>query len=575
MGPRPIISFALAGLLLAGLLIPAPRTADLALINGTLWTVDEKLPRAEALAAKGDFIIAVGKNSEIKKYIGPETQVIDLKGNFALPGFNDTHVHFQSAGALLLGVNLLDVSDAESFATRIRQATERLPAGSWITGGEWGAYEQWALGSAGAERSKAKEPFKPSKHLIDSFTGNHPVLVNRFDRKVYLANSLALKLAGIDGKTPDPPGGAIERDENGEPTGILTGSAAELVRKVIPPPSRALLLAQAHRALEELRRHGVTSVHDMSPPNQLDIYQELIERGQLTVRINYRPTLDKWQSLADIGIKAGFGSHMMRLGALKGFVDGIMGNSTALFFEPYEHDPGNSGRLREMMLPEGNMERLVLAADRAGLQVTVHAIGDKANRIILDIFEKAIRENGPRDRRFRVVHAQVVHPDDLPRFGKLGLIAEVQPYHAIDDMRWMEERIGRRARYAYAFRSLTEAGAVLAFGSDWPGTNASYYPVNPLLGIYAAVTRQTIKGEPAGGWFPEERLSIEEAIKCYTLNPAYAGFEEKTKGSLTAGKLADLVVLSKNILNIPPRQLLETEVLYTILGGKIVYQKGR
>ena len=300
------------------------------------------------------------------------------------------------------------------------------------------------------------------------------------------------------------------------------------------------------------------------------------------MRVWARMWLSEWENVQEyIRVyrlplaSGGWGDQYIRLGGLKAWVDGIMGNSTALFFEPYLHQPDNTGRPRDVMFPEGNLERLIKGADLAGFTVTVHAIGDKANRILLDTYERVFAENPARDRRFRVVHAQVVHPADFPRFGALGLIAEVQPYHCIDDMRWMEERIGHeRARGAYAFRSLLEAGATLSFGSDWPGTNASYYPINPLLGIYAAVTRQTLKGEPPGGWFPDQRLSVEEAVRFFTLNNAHAAFEENIKGSIKEGKLADLVVLDRDIFTQPPQELLDTQVLFTIFDGRIIYEKG-
>jgi hypothetical protein len=276
--------------------------------------------------------------------------------------------------------------------------------------------------------------------------------------------------------------------------------------------------------------------------------------------------------------RVGWGDEWIKLGAVKGHIDGIMGTSTARFFQPYSNDPTNRGKWRPLMVDEkgdfveGKFLKYMLDADSWKLQITVHAIGDEANHVLLDYLEELNKHNGPRDRRFRLVHAQVLAPDDFKRLGKLGVVAEVQPYHLSDDMRWMEERIGReRCKGAYAFKSIEESGAVLCFGTDWPGTSASEYPINPLLGLYAAVTRQTISGDPAGGWFPEQRISIEHAIRAYTYNTAYANFEEKAKGSIEVGKLADIVVLDKNLLSIPPREMLDAKVVYTIVGGKIVY----
>ncbi len=559
--------------------------AELVLTNARVWTVEDGQPEATAVAIRGQHIIKVGTYSQVRPVIREGyTRILNLEGKLVLPGFIDNHVHFAAAGRLLLGLNLLDVNEPVAFRTRVTEAAGRLPAGAWLVGGNWGAYAQWAQGSAGAEAPKGDvKEFLPGKALIDTVTGDHPALISRFDQQLHLANTLALKAAGITRDTEDPENGEILRDENGEPTGLLRGTAAELVRKVIPPPSKEQRLAEARRALEEARRWGVTTMHDNTADfEQLELLQELQKSGQLTSRIWARMWLSEWEKVRDYirlyripPAKGGWGSQYIRLGGLKAWVDGIMGNSSALFDEPYDHQPENSGRLRDVMFPEGNLYRLIQGADLAGFTVTVHAIGDKANRILLDTYAQVFKENPARDRRFRVVHAQVVHPDDFKRFGALGLIAEVQPYHCIDDMRWMEERIGQRARTAYAFRTLKENGAVLSFGTDWPGTQAAYYPINPLLGIYAAVTRQTVTGQPEGGWFPQERISMEEAIHYYTLNNAYATFEESIKGSIKEGKLADLVVLDRDILSLPPQELLKAQVVYTLLDGKIVYERGK
>ena len=354
-----------------------------------------------------------------------------------------------------------------------------------------------------------------------------------------------------------------------------------LFSKIIPRRfSRERRLRQTKNALAEIRKYGVTNVSDMSDDEQLEIYHELHTAGELTVRIHFRPGLDRWKQMADHEVKVGAGDAWIRLGALKGHIDGIMGNSTARFFAPYSNDANNRGRWRPLMVNaegkfvEGKFLKYMLDADRAGLQLTVHAIGDEANHLLLDYLEELNKQNGKRDRRFRLVHAQVIAPADFERLGRLGVVAEVQPFHLSDDMRWMEERIGReRCRGAYAFKSIQDGGAVLSFGTDWPGTSASEYPINPMLGLYAAVTRQTVKGDPAGGWFPEQRISIQDAIRAYTYNTAYANFEEKIKGSIEPGKLADLAVLSKNLLRIEAREILNTEVLYTIVGGSVVYRR--
>jgi len=570
----------------SGSAIPA-RPAHIVLLNARVWTLEEDQPTAEAVAIRGQRIIRVGTNQEVRQLVAEGyTRIINLRGKLVLPGFIDNHTHFAAAGRLLLGLNLLEVNEPNAFRQRVQEAAARLPAGAWLVGGDWGAYAQWAQGSTGRQVVPFQGPqaeFLPTKDLIDPVTGDHPALISRYDHQLHLANSLALQAAGITRDTPDPDDGEIVRDDAGEPNGLLRGAAYKLVEEVIPPPSREQRLAEARRALEEARRWGVTSIHDnVADLDQLDLFRDLQKAEELTTRVWARLELSQWEQAQEYirlyripAASGGWGDQYIRLGGLKAWVDGIMGNSTALFFEPYNHQPDNYGALRPVMFPEGNLYRLIQEADLAGFTVTVHAIGDRANRILLDTYERVFSENPERDRRFRVVHAQVVSPEDFPRFGQLGLIAEVQPYHCIDDMRWMEERIGpERARGAYAFRSLLNGGATLSFGSDWPGTNASYYPINPLLGIYAAVTRQTLKGQPAGGWFPEQRVSIEEAIRFYTLNNAYAAFEESIKGSIKEGKLADLVVLDRDILTRPPQELPQTQVLYTIFDGRIVYEKG-
>ncbi|MBI4466723.1 MAG: amidohydrolase [Acidobacteria bacterium] len=578
--------FILAGL--PALLLPQEppaRPANLALFNTRVWTGQADQPLAEAVAIRGNRIIRVGSNQEVNKLVAEGyTRILDLRGRLVLPGFIDNHTHFASAGRLLLGLNLLDVNDPETFRGRVREAAGRLPAGSWLVGGDWGAYAQWAKDSTGQPAAAEAKEFLPTKELIDPVTGDHPALISRFDGGVYLANSLALQAAGITRETPNPEGGEIGRDTAGEPTGLLRGAAAKLVQDISPAPSHEQRKAEALRALEEARRSGVTSIHDnVADFDQLEMFRELQKENLLTVRVWARMWLSEWERVRDYirlyripAATGGWGDQYIRLGGLKAWVDGIMGNSTALFSEPYSNQPDNRGRLRDVMFPEGNLHHLIKEADLAGFTITVHAIGDAANRILLDTYAQVFSENPGRDRRFRVVHAQVVQPDDFSRFGKLGLIAEVQPYHCIDDMRWMEERIGReRARGAYAFRSLIEGGAKLSFGSDWPGTNASYYPINPLLGIYAAVTRQTLTSQPPGGWFPAQRVTMEEALRLFTLANAYATFEENIKGSIKEGKLADLVVLDRDILARPPAELLETQVLYTIFDGRIVYEKGK
>jgi hypothetical protein len=581
----------------------AAQPADLVLVNGRVYTLDASRPWAEALAVTGDRIAAVGTTAEMRQLAGPRTRIIDLQRAFVSPGFNDAHVHVDATGALLVGVNLLDVHSEQPFVERVRGAASRLPRGSWILRGDWGAYEQWGAGSAGAAPGPAAStgPFTPDRRMIDVASPDHPVFVNRFDRSMFLANSLALKLAGITESTAAPPSGEIVKDAEGRLTGILKGAAADLVRKVVPPIGFEQRLLQVRAVLREAREGGVTTIQDLSSAEQVMAYQDLRRKGELTARINVRPQLYRAEEVAALGLSRGFGDDWLRLVGFKAWVDGIMGNSAALFFAPFHHDPRNRGSLRHAMFPEGaegaamtmtakdhytrfppgNLEKLIKVAARSGVPPHVHAIGDLGNRILLDVYERVLSEEGllHADHRWRVIHAQHVHPEDFARFGRLKLVAEVNPYHISDDMRWMEERIGKeRAQDAYAFRKLKNGGAVLVFGSDSPGTNAARYFLSPVYGLFAAVTRQTLKGEPKEGWFPDQRLTIEEALEAYTKGPAWASFEEDRKGTLAPGKLADVAVFDIDLVEAGrtrPSDLLKAKVLYTLVGGKLVYEAGR
>jgi predicted amidohydrolase YtcJ len=515
---------------------PPPEPADLILRNGLVYTVDPTNTLTEAVAIRAGKFVFVGSSKEVMRYRGKQTRVIDLKGQFVVPGFNDNHVHFASA-AQFLEFNIMRVATQQEFVARVKEVVARLPKGEWILGGYWGAYDQWAAGSAGANR---REPFFPDVRAIDAITKDHPMFIRKFDDSEFAANSAALRALGLDPASPklpatapgqsaqtgrqgtEPAASKIEgvqflKDSSGRFNLQLRGRGVmSLFASTIPQKfSHERRVQQTKNALAEIRRYGVTNVSDMSDDEQLDIYRELLKAGELTVRVHFRPGLERWQEMSDRGIKVGSGDEWIRLGALKGHIDGIMGTSTARFFAGYSNDPANHGKWRPLMVDEkgnfveGKFLKYMLDADQAGLQITVHAIGDEANNVLLNYLEELNRQNGPRDRRFRLVHAQVLAPDDLKRLGKLGVVAEVQPYHLSDDMRWMEERIGReRCKGAYAFKSIKESGAVLCFGTDWPGTSASEYPINPMLGLYAAVTRQTLTGEPAGGWFPEQRISM-------------------------------------------------------------------
>jgi len=532
-------------------------TADMILLNGKIWTVNPDQPWAEAVAVEAGKILEVGSTSQIKKLAGAQTQIIDLKGDLLLPGFTDSHVHFLDGGFSLLRIDLRDAKSKEEFIERIRDKAKELEKGEWILGGNW-------------DHQQFTPPELPRKEWIDEASSQNPVYVNRYDGHMVLVNSTALKIAGITRETSSPQGGEILKDtKTGESTGILRDAAMDLVQEHIPEPSFQQKLEAAEIALKQAAEVGLTSVHDMASASNFEVYQELLRTDKLTARLYVYIPITEVEIYARLKLITPFGNDFLKIGGLKGFVDGSLGSSTALFFEPYTDDPKKYGLLYAHMYPEGIMEKRLMLAEQSGLQVAIHAIGDKANHIILDIFEKVAAQQGERDRRWRIEHAQHLLPEDIERMGRLNIIASVQPYHAIDDGRWAEKKIGKkRCQYTYAFKSLLEKGVLLACGSDW-----DVAPLNPLTGIFAAVTRQTTDGKNPQGWIPKEKISLEEAIKGYTLNGSYAEFSEKIKGSVEKGKLADFVVLSQNIFEIPPEEIGKTKVKMTIVDGKIVYQK--
>ncbi|MDA1080103.1 MAG: amidohydrolase [Gemmatimonadetes bacterium] len=553
--------------------------ADLILRNARIWTGDSARPYAQALAVRGERLIAVGDNAAADAHRGARTRIVDAGGRFVTPGFIDDHTHFAQAGALLIGANLLDVSTAAPFAERIKAAVARMSPGAWLTGGDWGAYEDNPANSAGAPAARPAARFSPDRTMIDSVSGTTPVLMNRWDRSAYVANGVALNLARLSCAAPVAGLECVA----GRATGRVSGAALAQVRRAIAPKTFDQRMREARAAMEHLAELGVTTIHDITPPTQMPVYTELKRRGELTVRVFARPTLDKWNELTYAGVSPGFGDDWIRIRALKGFVDGIQGNSTARFYEPQLHS-GKRGEWRDStntaatdglgsgMMPPGNMERLLFGLDSAGWWANVHAIGDEAIDSVLTIMEKVFTTNGPKERRWRIIHSQVIRNAAVAdRYKRLGLIAEVQPYHAIDDMRWMEERIGERSKWAYAFRTFKDAGVPLLFGSDWPGTNASWYTASPMVILYAATTRQTLDGKPEGGWFPEQRLDLETSLRSYTVNNAWAEGEEANKGSLMTGKLADFVVVDRDLFAIPATQLKEAKVLMTVVGGRVMH----
>src|SRR6266850_2968622 len=530
----------------------AAGAADLVLRGGRVWAGKGR-PAATAIAVKDGRVSAVGGDADVQSWIGPATRVVDLHGRLVVPGFNDAHVHFLSGGFGLLSVDLRDARDEQEFARRIAAHARSLPKGTWIQEGNWD-HEAWP--------SKTL----PTRQLIDAVTPDHPVFVQRLDGHMALANSLALRLAGITRDTKDPAGGTIVRDASGEPTGIFKDNAEDLVTRAIPEPSREMNLRAARAALKEAARVGVTTIQDNSSIDALCTYQDLRERGELTARFYVWRYISSREPLEKAGLTTGLGDDWVRVGALKILSDGSMGSGTAAFFDPYTDDPKTSGLL---LYPVPELERLIREADAAGFQLAVHAIGDRANALVLDAFEKAVNANGPRERRFRIEHAQVVRKADLPRYKALGVIASIQPSHCIDDMRWAEKRIGlARCRDSYNFRSFTNAGIPVAFGTDW-----FVEPLDPRLGLYAAVTREFPEGGPQGGWFPEEKIALEDALDLYTRGSAYAEFAEREKGTLAPGMLADLVVFAADLFRIPPRQILGTPVDLTVVGGRVVFDR--
>jgi hypothetical protein len=567
--------------------------ADLILHHGFIWTVDEAKPQAEAIAVRGDRIIKVGGNEEVLALKGERTQLIDLKGAFVTPGFNDNHVHFASAASFFWNLQLMDVHTDEAFVARVREYTATHP-GELIRGGGWGAYEQWEMGGVSTATGRERQLWRPDRKLVDAITGSTPMFISKFDNSLYFANTAALKRAGFDDRATDTDNIQHIRDASGRITGAMRiknarGVEADFLGPVQPDHAKRAKMTE--NALRLVREAGVTSFQDISDHQQLQLYYEFLEAGRLTVRVNFRYGIEHWEHMKALGVKRGSGNAMIRLGAVKGHIDGIMGTSGARFYEPYSSDPTktNRGHWRPLTwvspergaeLNRGPFTEMMIRADAADIQVTVHAIGDEALGVMLDMIEAMTKANGPRDRRMRLVHAQVFAPRDFDRLKGLGVVAEVQPFHLSDDMRWMEERIGHeRCKGAYAFKTIQSKGATLSFGSDWPGTSASIYPINPIYGLYAAVTRQTVQRTPAEGWFPAERLAIEEAIKAYTWGSAYASFEEKIKGTLTEGKLADITVLDTNLLRAKPadwiseRGDVKVKTLYTVVGGRIVYQR--
>ena len=542
--------FLLASLSIAGVSIHA-QTADVVVTNAKVWTGAANSD-AQSIAVIGERIIAVGSNSDTKAMVGSRTRVIDAGGKLIVPGFNDAHVHFLETGQQLSAVDLRSAKTPQEFVQRIKDFASKLPKGRWILGGKWD-HENWTPNTL------------PTAAMIDAVTPDNPVFIDRLDGHMALANSLAMKLAGVNRETKDVAGGEIVRDANGNPAGVFKDAAMSYIGRVIPDPSFQEKLEAAQAATDHAASLGVTSVQDMSAGTDVGVYQELLRRGTLKTRVYGCSPLSNYQRWKNAGIHYAFGDAMLRVGCLKGYADGSLGSTTAWFYEPYLDAPNTSG-LASDEIP--NTPEYVLGADKAGLQVRIHAIGDRANDEILDIFERTARANGARERRFTIEHAQHLRQEDVRRFGSQKVVASMQPFHIIDDGRWAWKRLDeRRLKGTYAFRTILDTGGVLAFGSDSPVA-----PLNPLFGVYAAVTRRTLDDKNPNGWIPEQKISVAETVRAFTWGSAYAEFQENVKGTIEPGKLADFVILSDDIFTIDPVKIRDVRVLTTVVNGKVVYE---
>ena len=543
-------------ILLATICVPVSGqtfSADIVITNANVHTMNAAQKNARSIAVLGNKIIAVGSDADTKALIGPKTRVIDAKSKLVVPGFNDAHVHFLEGGFQLSSVDLRSAKTPQEFVERIRTFASKLPKGRWILGGKWD-HENWTPNNL------------PTAAMIDAATPDNPVFIDRLDGHMALANTLAMDLAKVDKNVKDVEGGEIVRDVSGNPTGIFKDSAMSYIGRAIPDFSFEEKLEAAQAATDYAASLGVTSVQDMSAGSDVGVYQEVMRHGKLKTRIYGCSPLSDFKRWQNAGIHYAFGDAMLRVGCLKGYADGSLGSTTAWLFEPYLDAPNSTG-LASDEIPK--MREMIVSADKAGLQVNIHAIGDRANATILDNYARAELANGPRDRRFRIEHAQHLRQEDIKRFGALKVIASMQPFHIIDDGRWAWKRLDeKRLKGTYAFRSLLDSGAVLAFGSDSPVA-----PINPLFGVYAAVTRRTLDDKNPNGWIPEQKISVEEAVRAFTWGSAYAEFQENVKGTLEPGKLADFVIISDDIFTIDPVKIRDAKVVLTVVDGKIVFQK--
>ena len=544
-----------AGLVTLVLLGGCGRKADLVIQGGPVWTgLSTGRGQPGAVAIADGKILALGDSAAIARYVGSKTEVLRAAGGLVMPGFADGHTHFIDGGFQLASVNLRDAATPQEFVRRIKEYAAHLKPGEWVLGGDWD-HTLWR----GAPL--------PHHDWIDSVTPNNPVFLSRLDGHMALANAAAMRAAKITSATHDPVGGEIPRDALGEPIGIFKDNAEDLIGAAIPASSAEQQDSALARALAHAASLGVTATGNMSASwANLAAYQRMERAGRMTLRVSLYLPIDDWRTVADSVRRNGAGDDWVRIGGVKGYMDGSAGSRTAFFFEPFSDSAGYRGLMRQ---PESDMRAWVGAADSAGLQIAVHAIGDRANAIILSIYDSVAHAHGARDRRFRVEHAQHLRPEDIPRFGAQRVVASMQPYHAIDDGRWVEKRIGPvRIRTTYAFRTLLDTEAPLAFGSDW-----TVAPLDPMLGVYAAVTRRTLDDRNPGGWVPEQKITVGEALRAYTSVNAWATFNEQKWGTLAPGKFADVVVLDRDPFAVAPESLGTIKPRYTIAGGRVVYRK--
>lgn len=556
------------------------QAADLIIYNAKVWTVDDKHPSAEAVAVRGNRIVKVGSSKDVLALKGPATRALDMEGKLVLPGFHDSHTHFGNASEFFFTVPLTDVNDVKLMAERIKRTASRVPKGLWITGGDWATS---AANAANKDRKAGFEPLLPDLKTIDAASPDHPLIFRRFDH-VYFANSAALKLARLSPKTPNPAGGSYGKDPvTGELNGLLYGTAGEILERQLPPMSIKQKMIGARAVQKDLNKVGITSITDMARIDDISneqiysfhaersatdtrIFDALKKSGELSVRVHAMLPLETEKELVKHKVKPYSGDEWLRYGALKAYGD------SGVMYKPFTGN-GLPSEWSYRFPGESVFAKAVIEADKAGFDVGVHIIGDKAVNALINWYSDAIAQNPPRERRMRLIHVWHTTQEDIKRAGKLGFVADVQPFHLEREVALMGDTLDEeRARSTHAWKSMIDAGVVVSLGSDLPGSYNRLHvsPYNPLENIFSAVTRTNKKGFPAGGWHPEQKLSIQEAIKAYTFNPAYTTREDKQKGSITEGKLADMIVLSKDILTVQPQEYLTTEVVYTILDGKVL-----